>query len=185
MQSICKKCKGLTFLELIVTLGILGVIISVSLPAFTSYREKVRLKSSAEELLNVIYWVKGQAIKRNQDYMICFDTTNNSYSVYSEDGPDNTWDCGNDDQLFRVYTLPNGISFDHGSANKDATTTGDSFTGDKADNVSYANNRLPIYSRGTSNAGFVYLGNKSRSYAVGTLATGIVRVRLWKGSAWE
>ena len=83
-------------------------------------------------------------------------------------------------QVF-LNTNSGHISFGHGGAT--SGVGGAAFPGD---GVSYAGNVLAFNPTGFGNAGYVYLENdNNRTYAIGTLSSGIIMLKKWNGAAWE
>jgi Tfp pilus assembly protein FimT len=55
-----------------------------------------------------------------------------------------------------------------------------------ADDIAGETLSISKYGPGLCNSGSVYLqNNNSRTYAIGTLMSGAVRIKMWRGSKWE
>lgn len=66
--------SGLTVLELLVVLGITGILAIVSIPLFTSWIQKYRLTSAAENVYQTLQYARTEAIKRNTNIYVSFHT---------------------------------------------------------------------------------------------------------------
>lgn len=183
-------------IELLIAIGVISILTAVSLPGIKDWMHNARLKSAARDLYSNFQRAKLEAAKTNREYALFFDTADNSYTFvnsgsdgdYSGDG--NQADDNIDEQKIDLSSYGSGVKYGHGSATKDATTSGDTFTGEKADNVSHNNNVVVFNSRGMSNtAGYVYLSNDKNnlSYAIGTpnTITGNIVLRKWNGNNWQ
>jgi type IV fimbrial biogenesis protein FimT len=176
-----RKRSGFTVIELITVIVILGILTAVGVPNFLSWLPKYRLKSAARDLYSNLQFAKLSAIKHNADWAIVFNKASDQYQVCSGQGPDNSWG-GTDNMVVKTVVLNNygsGVGYGHGNAIPIGSTFGDEIT--------FGNNVAVINSRGTGNAGYVYLGNSSAaaSYGIGKRTNGLIVLQRWNGSNWE
>lgn len=80
------KPKGFTVLELIVAIVIIGVLAAIAIPGFARYGPDLRLKSAVGDLKSDMALAKLRAIRENADIALLFDTANNRYTVFVDDG---------------------------------------------------------------------------------------------------
>jgi prepilin-type N-terminal cleavage/methylation domain-containing protein len=64
MQTI-RSTRGFSLIEVVTTLGILGVLYSVAAPAVSTLRQKVSLVSAQREVMSVLYRTRGNALASN------------------------------------------------------------------------------------------------------------------------
>lgn len=72
------KCEfGLTLIELLVTIAIIGILLSLALPSFRDFLVGSRLSSDVNGFIGLINYARSEAISRNQSVVICpkSDTT--------------------------------------------------------------------------------------------------------------
>jgi prepilin-type N-terminal cleavage/methylation domain-containing protein len=74
-----RHCQGLTLVEALVTVAILGIIAGIAIPAFNSLRETLRLKGSAESLMMELRWAKSESIKRSASLTVSFREGNDDW----------------------------------------------------------------------------------------------------------
>lgn len=55
---------GFTLIELMITLALLTIVISIAVPNFTFFIQKTRLQSKAEELVRLLQYARGEAVTR-------------------------------------------------------------------------------------------------------------------------
>ncbi|MBC7362475.1 MAG: GspH/FimT family protein [Candidatus Aminicenantes bacterium] len=86
------KNKGFTFIEIIVILGIIGIIIAASYPSILNVLETRALDSSARELLTTLEAARYMAVNEKVNCRVRFFQENNEwrYLVEIEEAP-NTW----------------------------------------------------------------------------------------------
>jgi type IV fimbrial biogenesis protein FimT len=80
------KPKGFTILELIIAIVILGVLAAIAIPGFARYGPDMRLKGAVRDLKSDMALAKLRAIRENADVALLFDTANNRYTVFVDDG---------------------------------------------------------------------------------------------------
>jgi len=182
------KKDGFTIIELLVTLIVLAIVASISIPVFSRWLPDYRLRNAAREVYSNMQLTKMNSVKHNAEWAIIFNPAVNRYVVFS-DAVDGDWTTTGDNIIFRTVNLSDyeGIRDGHGNATTNATQTGGPFPGD---NVSYTtpDNVVRFSSRGMAiDLGYVYLSNsKGSSYAVGTPSlAGAIVLKKWNGSAWE
>ena len=177
-----KKEKGFTMIELMITMVILGVLLGLAIPGFSRWLPNYRLRGATRDLYSTLQFTKSGAIKERAEWAVRFTGTG-SYEVWSS-GSNRVWDgySAPNDTLVKTVSLSDygsGVSFGAGSAT--SAVGGGAIT-------AVPPNPIVFNSRGftTNNATVLaYMtNNKNTSYAVGTLASGVVILRKWNG-AWQ
>ena len=69
-----RRARGFTLVELMVVLVIVGVILVIAAPGFSTLTQRTRLKSYANEVVASIYLARSEAIKRNGQMTLCVST---------------------------------------------------------------------------------------------------------------
>lgn len=171
------KDNGFTLLELIVVIGIIGIIASISIPVFSVWLPNYRLKSAAQDIFSNMQQARHEAIRANETYRIKFDPkAPGSYKI-----------TDNDSNIIKSVTFADynsygKITFGRGNADPAGyigTTYGSDF-------ITYNSNSAAFNARGTGSGGYVYLQNeKGTAYAIGTRTSGVIRLLKWTGSEWE
>lgn len=149
--------SGFSLLELIVTIAIVGIIISIAIPAFSSWLPEYRLKSAVRDLYSNMQLAKLTAVRSNTKCRIRYSKSPDQYSIEALDKAIFLEDYGSGIR----FEGPNGESF--------AVST------------------ITFNARGLSNAGYAYLSNSSNSsyYRISPLTSGVVRLQKWNGVSWE
>lgn len=81
--------KGFTLIELMIVIVIVGTLVALSSPNFSSSIERQKLVSAAETISTDFQWAKIEAIKRNDSIDIDLVSGNNgawSYTISDSDG---------------------------------------------------------------------------------------------------
>ncbi len=195
-MKMLKTERGFTVLQLIATMLIIAVVSVIAIPSLLSWIPEAHLKGAANALFSVMSNTKMNAVKENRSWAIVFDTTNNKYYVCDDWGADGNWTGSNDttgtgdNHIVSAYCMDGSDANDPGlpancSQRKGGIVLGkgDASNGPNgatipANFVSYSSQRVVCNSQSITNAGFAYIEGKdgTTSYAIGTSATGVVRV---------
>jgi type II secretory pathway pseudopilin PulG len=194
--------EGLTIIELVVVMCILGVMVLISIPNIGRWLPRYRLRSSIRDVASNMQLARLGAIKENREWAIQFDTNAQAYTILSDPGPDETWGTADDvgykedaspwDLSTRRLADYRNVSF---GDNGYGSWLGAPLTGDFSDGVTFSNNRVEFRANGTAGpdlgggiAGSVYLHNDRGDAAcvrIRFTATGVIEVLYWDGDSWE
>lgn len=83
--------KGITLLELLIVIVIIGVISYLFLPAFRPFLDYSGLKKDAWKLLSDLRWYRQLAIVEHNNYKFSFDIAANSYKIDEHDAATNAF----------------------------------------------------------------------------------------------
>lgn len=75
-------------MELMITIGIAAILAGIAIPNYIAWLPRYRVGTAIRQLFTEMHLVKMKAIAENNDYIITFDTTANSYSIYDDDDND-------------------------------------------------------------------------------------------------
>ena len=68
--------RGFTLIELMVTLTLLGILVALSIPSFTSWLRNSQIRTVAEALQSGIRMAQGEAVRRNRQVVMYFTNAN-------------------------------------------------------------------------------------------------------------
>ena len=181
--------RGLTTVELMIVVAIVGALTLVSVPTFRGMLPAVRVNAAARELATQMQWVRMQAVTKRASHRVQFDTTNHTFTICTDQDANGSITCtaGNADVVKTVSIKAKypGTVFGYvsGAVN---TSDGDPIASEVTFTYDYASFK-PF---GTAKGGTVYLipfadlatGRKDRMRAISVVSsTG--RVKLWKCNA--
>ena len=85
---------GFTLVDVVATVSVLGIVVTIAIPAFSTWLPDQRLKTAARDLYSNMQLMKVGAIKSNAQWAIVFDAgaTPGRYFICSDDGANDTWD---------------------------------------------------------------------------------------------
>ena len=76
-----KDNKGVTLIELLIVLVIIGIIAGIGMPQYGMYAAKNRVRGAATDLMQQMRMARTMSIKENRVYLITFNPAANSYSI--------------------------------------------------------------------------------------------------------
>ena len=71
----------MTLVELLVVLGIIGLILGISMPALSGYAKQVRLKTATRQVVGLVSLARSLAISSHQDHAVVVDPERKEVSV--------------------------------------------------------------------------------------------------------
>ncbi len=98
--------RGFSLVELAITVLVLGIVFSFSVPAFQSLSSTYQLRGAAENVAGEFRLAREKAIATGQEQALHFPNNNTYHIHYYPSGPITT-----------IWTLPRGISFTGSTVN--------------------------------------------------------------------
>lgn len=186
-----KASMGFSLVELVTVIAIIGILAGVATPMIMRWLPNMRLKIAARDLYSHMQNSRVMAVKTNTACAIVFEPATNSYHICTDPGPGNDWTDLGTNTIKETVSLPSygsGIAFGHGSITGNNSAKGAAFPGDDVDYTA-VDNVLTVSPGGTVSSGYVYLENEnqdSRVYAIGSLVSGAIMIKEWKGGGkWD
>lgn len=177
-REILKNQNGLSLNELLITLIIMGIVLSIAIPGFSEWLPKHRVNAMAREVYFDLMLARTTAVTHNNNVIVSFSTSgNHSYTIHDDTDEDGVQDAG---ETVKTISLKDNIQFgfNSGVSDVDGNALGSGI-------VMGADDLITFDSRGMAGeSGSVYLipkqdiGDKSaRMRAVSVLqATGQVEL---------
>lgn len=112
-----KRYQGVTLIELLITISIAVILMTVAVPGFQTLMTSNRLSSITTEFMGTINMARSEAIKRGMPAVICHSndgstcggTWSSGWIIYVDADADGTKDAG--EPLIRVYgSLDSGFT---------------------------------------------------------------------------
>ena len=137
MVTLKRNRKGITLVELMIVIAVIGILLSVATPAWMRHRDNADLKTAARGIAGDIFNMKQRAASESSPYLITFDLAQNRYQMIDAT-------TGIPEQTRNVSEFGPGVIL-----------TGTTFGGDS----------INFFARGTTSWGTVNLRNNRNSTA--------------------
>lgn len=83
---VTRKKAGFTLVELMIVFMLIGIVAGIAIPALQQYSIDANLKSAVRNLKSDMELSKLRAIRENSRVVMTFDTGNNSYEAFVDNG---------------------------------------------------------------------------------------------------
>jgi prepilin-type N-terminal cleavage/methylation domain-containing protein len=80
------KKDGFTMIELVIVIALLGILAAIAIPGFIHWGPDIRLKAAARDLTSDMALAKLRAIRENANVVLTFNTGNNRYTIFVDNG---------------------------------------------------------------------------------------------------
>lgn len=99
---------GMTLLEVMIAVGIIGVLVGLATPSFEQMIHDYRLRGATMDIASCFQEMKLRAIKENKNALVFFDVAANKYTAFVDFPANGTYEKGTDD-IISEQNLPNGV----------------------------------------------------------------------------
>ena len=91
----------MTLIELLIVMGIIGLIVSMSIPSFAGYAERVRLKAAARQTVGLVSLARSLAISSREEQAVIVDREHGELRVVN---------LASGDAYERVVRFPSSVA---------------------------------------------------------------------------
>ena len=133
-----RKDKGFTLLELMVVIGIVGILSAIAIPSYIQWLPKHRVGSAARAVMSALEFARINAIKTNADVTLNFDIDNEILTVVDSGGT-----------TLRTRQLPGDVDLQNSGLGTAVTFDGHGFS-TATGRVKVVNTKDPAISRSIS-----------------------------------
>ncbi len=100
--------RGMTLIELLVGVAIMGIVLAASLPGFRSMMYGHRHKASIGQVTSRIFLTRQMAVRDRTPYVMTLDVANSQYSVFQDSDNDGVLDAG--ETALGPWSLYDGVT---------------------------------------------------------------------------
>ncbi len=108
-----RKDSGISLIEVMVVIAMIAILSAIAVPNYIGWLPKYRLSTSARDVLSDLEYARGTAIKENANVIVQFDTVNNAYRLWVDNGAlanKDNWVQDGDEPTLRSRQTSTGIS---------------------------------------------------------------------------
>ncbi|NOQ51885.1 MAG: prepilin-type N-terminal cleavage/methylation domain-containing protein [Desulfuromonadaceae bacterium] len=148
-DGMMRRACGFTLLEVVVTVAVMGIMLTIALPALKPFWAGTAQKEAARNVLGALRFARSNAISNNLEYHVAFDLDTQSYWLEEGDLPSdsNVWN-----RIREFGSFPAGVKMATGSTCDNRVGDGDPTT---ADNVIQFNPNGTCGSSGMASARYI------------------------------
>jgi prepilin-type N-terminal cleavage/methylation domain-containing protein len=75
------KKKGFTIMEMMCVVGIIGILIGITIPAYRGFLPRMRLRSARDQVLVTLRLARTRALSERQIYQVIFEKATDTYKI--------------------------------------------------------------------------------------------------------
>jgi len=111
-----RRQSGFTMTELVIAIAVMAVAAAVAIPSYLSWLPDIRLKGAARDLKSDLGLAKQRAVQENGQVAVVFDTVNNQYTLFIDNGANpggggvaDDWVRNGDEALMKSVSMPDEV----------------------------------------------------------------------------
>ena len=105
--------SGISIIDVMVVIALIAILSAIAVPNYIGWLPKYRLSTSARDVLSDLEYARATAIKVNAGVIVEFDTVNNTYRLWIDNGAltnKDNWVKDGDERTLRSRSTAPGIS---------------------------------------------------------------------------
>ena len=99
--------SGLTLTELLIVLGVFGLVLAAALPGFRRMMDGHRHSSSVSQVTSRVFLTRQMAVRERVPHVMTVDVANSRLLVFQDDDEDGVFDAG--ERQYGPYPMMDGI----------------------------------------------------------------------------
>lgn len=166
--------KGFTLIEMMVVIGIIGIVIAFVIPNFAAMQRQARIRAAAQELAQDLRQIRERALSTGRRFSISFPDTRTYLST-------------NQEGQTKAYKLAGstGGNIWFGGVGVSGRPPEGSLPAPGVNGIDFPNNVCILDARGGATKGVIYITDGRDNYAVGINTLGKVKVYRHKSGSWN
>lgn len=111
MKTSILTARGITFVELMATVVIIGLVSAMAVPRFQIAYERIQIRSTNREIASTLRLARSMSVSNKDRYGVFFDQGALTVSLFKNTASPETNAYTEADSLIRVDTLPHAFTF--------------------------------------------------------------------------
>ncbi len=84
-----RRNRGFTLTEMMIVISVIGLMVAIGTPPVIQFLRHYQAKDAAQTVLGVLRQARSRAIQEKNNFVVSFDTANNSMTILDDDGGGN------------------------------------------------------------------------------------------------
>ena len=111
-----RKESGFTLVELMVAITIVAILVAIAVPTWGKWIPGYRLKQATRDVYSSFQKAKMEAVRRNVNVVLSFNTVTNTYKMFADDGSGagtaKDFVQNGSEPILGNYTIPDSVTLD-------------------------------------------------------------------------
>lgn len=102
--------RGITFIELMTVVAVIGIMAALAVPSFLSYMPKLKVKAAARDVVSQLRLARSKAVSERRPYGVMFNVSTRSITLFADTDNPVAQTYSTSDSLIDCDTLSTDIN---------------------------------------------------------------------------
>jgi prepilin-type N-terminal cleavage/methylation domain-containing protein len=102
--------RGITFIELMTVVAVIGIMAAMAVPSFLTYMPKLRVKAAARDVVSQLRLARSKAVAERRPFGVAFNVGNGSVITFADTDDPGSQSYSVSDSVIRTDTVSQDVA---------------------------------------------------------------------------